>query len=239
MEDTQWLMKRAGFISASSLSYLMCKGRYKAWGKEAISYLRKVEYERMVGTPGLHKDAPALSFGRENEPYAVEWIKANIHADVRYYEEDFEEKPFITVPWARFGATPDVDIADENGNPIELFEIKCTYSESSTYFYFSPSAPESRKKAEVLKEHRDQIAGQFLACPTVQRIHVLKYNPQRDDTDWDIMDPLDPKRGIIFTFTREEMGTYLDDVKERIIKADKFLNTGLDLETINEYYKEQ
>lgn len=239
MEDTQWLMKRAGFISASSLSDLMCKGSGKAWGETAISYLRKVEYERMMGTPGLHKDAPALSFGRENEPYAVEWIRANIHADVRYYEEYFPEKPFITVPWAKFGATPDVDIADENGNPIELFEIKCTYSESSTYFYFSPSAPESRKKAEVLKEHRDQIAGQFLACPTVQRIHVLKYNPQRDDTDWDIMDPLDPKRGIIFTFTREEMGTYLDDVKERIIKADKFLNTGLDLETINEYYKEQ
>lgn len=237
-ENIQWLIKRAGFISASCLSDLMCKGRGKDWGDTAISYLRKVEYERMMGTPGINKDAPALRFGRENEPYAVEWIKSNFYADVRYYEEDFEDKPFITVPWAKFGATPDVDIADENGNPIEIIEIKCTFSETSTYFYFSPSAPESRKKAEALKEHRDQIAGQFLACPTVQKIHILKYNPQRDECDWDIMDPTDPRRGIMFTITREEMGDYLETVKDRIIKADTFLNTGLDLETINEYYKE-
>ena len=209
-ENIQWLIKRAGFISASCLSDLMCKGRGKDWGDTAISYLRKVEYERMMGTPGINKDAPALRFGRENEPYAVEWIKANFHADVRYYEEDFEEKPFITVPWAKFGATRDVTV-------VLLVEPK---------------------KAEALKEHRDQIAGQFLACPTVQKIHILKYNPQRDECDWDIMDPTDPRRGIIFTITREEMGDYLDKVKERIIKADKFLNTGLDLETINEYYKE-
>ena len=53
------------------------------------------------------------------------------------------------------------------------------------------------------------------------------------------MDPTDPRRGIMFTITREEMGDYLDKVKERIIKADTFLNTGLDLEVINEYFTKQ
>ena len=48
-ENIQWLIKRAGFISASNLPDLMCKGRGKDWGDTAISYLRKVEYERMMG----------------------------------------------------------------------------------------------------------------------------------------------------------------------------------------------
>ena len=88
----QWLMKRAGYISASRLDDLMTKGRTKEkmWGDSAIAYLYKIEYERMMGTPGLYKDAPALSFGRENEPYAVEWLRQNVNPDIRYYEEEFE-----------------------------------------------------------------------------------------------------------------------------------------------------
>lgn len=235
----QWLMKRAGYISASRLDDLMTKGRTKEkmWGDSAIAYLYKIEYERMMGTPGLYKDAPALSFGRENEPYAVEWLRQNVNPDIRYYEEDFEEKPFVTVNWARFGCTLDTDIPNENGNPLEIYEIKCTYSESSTYTYFSPSRPYEKKRLEALREHRCQIAGQFLACPTCNVIHILKYNPQRDDTDWDVMDTVAPRRGIIFDFTREEMGAFLEEVKDRIIKADEYLNQHLEIELINEYYK--
>lgn len=232
----KWIQKRIGYISASHLSDLMSKGKGKPWGQTAISYLYKVEMERYLKEPSVHRDAPALRFGRENEQYAVSWIKENINENIRYYETDFEEKPFITVDWARFGATPDVDVSDENGNPIEIIEIKTTYSDSSIYTYFSPSKPYEKKRIEALKEHRDQMVGQLLACPTCNKISILKYCPQRDD-EWDIRSPIDISRGIIFTFTREEFGAYIDEVKQRIIQADEYLNTGCELDLINEYYK--
>lgn len=232
----KWIKKRIGYISASHLADLMTKGKGKEWGQTAISYLYKVEMERYLNEPSAHRDAPALRFGRENEQYAVEWLRENIDDRIRYYETDFDEKPFITVDWAKYGATPDTDIPNENGEPVEIFEIKTTYSDGAIYTYFSPTKPYEKKRVEALKEHKEQIAGQFLACPTCQTINILKYNPQRDD-EWDIRSPLDPSRGIIFSFTREEFGTYLEEVKERIIKADEYLNMYLELDLINEYYK--
>ena len=229
----KWIEKRIGYISASHLADLMTKGKGKEWGQSAISYLHKVEMERYLNEPSAHRDAPALRFGRENEQYAVEWLRENVSDKIRYYETDFDEKPFITVDWAKFGVTPDTDIPDEFGNPIEIFEIKTTYSDGAIYTYFSPSKPYEKKKAEALKEHRDQIAGQFLACPTCQTINILKYNPQRDD-EWDLRSPIDLSRGILFSWTREEFGDYLEQVKQRIIKADEYLNTGKELELIND-----
>lgn len=232
----KWIQKRIGYISASHLADLMTKGKGKEWGQTAISYLYKVEMERYLNEPSVNRDAPALRFGRENEQYAVEWLRENISEKIRYYETDFAEKPFITVDWAKFGATPDTDIPNENGEPIEIIEIKTTYSDSAIYTYFSPSKPFQKKKDEALKEHREQIAGQFLACPTCQTISILKYNPQRDD-EWDRRSPIDISRGIVFSWTREEFEPYLEEVKKRIIQADEYLNTGNELELINEYYK--
>jgi hypothetical protein len=229
-----WKQKRIGHISASRLDDLMGKGRGSVeWGQTAISYLYQIEMERYLNEPPLDRDAPALRFGRENETYAVAWLRENFNPDIRYYEEDFDEKPFITVDWAKFGATPDTDTPDGK----TIVEIKTTYSDGSIYTYFSPTKPYEKKRAEAFKEHRNQIAGQFLACPDCETIWILKYNPQRDDSDWDLRSPLDPSRGIMFSFTREEMGSYLEEVKARIIKADEYLNTGLELDLINEYYK--
>lgn len=236
-ETTNWKMKRVGFISASRLSDLMTKGRGKSseWGQTAISYLYQIERERYTGCPPINHDAPALSFGRENEQYAVEWIRENISDKIRYYETDFPEKPFITVDWARFGATPDVDIPDENGNPETIIEIKTTYSDSAIHMYFSPSKPYEKKRIAAFEEHRDQLAGQLLACPTCNEICILKYNPQRDEEEWDTINPLDPSRGILFRFKRSEFGEYLDVLRNRIITADKFLETGQEIELINNF----
>lgn len=233
----KWKQKRIGYITASRLGDLMTKGRGKEWGQSAISYLYQIEMERLLNEPPLERDAPALRFGRENEQYAVEWLRTNYDSTVRYYETDFDEKPFITVDWAKFGVTPDTDIPGFDDEPIEIIEIKTTWSDSTIYNYFSPSKPYDKKRALCLSEHRDQLAGQLLACPTVQNISVLKYNPQRDDSEWDLRSPIDPTRGIMFHFSREEFGTYLEYMKDRIIKADQYLNTGMELELINEYYK--
>lgn len=231
-----WIKKRIGFISASHLSDLMTKGKGVPFGKTAISYLYRVEMERYLNEPSINRDAPALRFGRENEKYAVEWLRHNFSWRIRYYEDDFLEKPFITVDWAKFGATPDVDIPNKDDSPKEIIEIKTTYSDGSIYDYFSPSRPYEKKRALALEEHKEQMAGQLLACPTCEKIWILKYNPQRDDCDWDVRSIIDESRGIMFGFTREEFGLYLDEVKTRIIQADEYLNTGKELELINEYY---
>lgn len=224
-----WRNKRVGAISASRLPDLMTKGKGVAWGKTAISYLQEIEMERYFKRVIVNTDAPALRFGRENEPYAVEWLRENVSPDIVWYETDFDEKPFIKVDWANFGATPDTEWVKKQ----ILIEIKCVYSLLQICNYFSPTRPYELKRADALAEHREQIAGQFLAKPDIKEIWILKYNPQRDDIDEDIVSPTDVSRGIIFKFTREEMGIYLDEVKEKIIFADNYLNSGKPLENIN------
>ncbi|MEG1289546.1 MAG: YqaJ viral recombinase family protein [Bacteroidaceae bacterium] len=235
---SEWLQNRSGYITASNLHLLMTKGRGKeqAWGDSAISYLYKVEYERFMGCPGIETDAAPLRFGRENEPYAIEWLRRNFNPYVRYYEVDFPEKPFIKVDFAKFGSTPDADIVGFNGTVEELIEIKTTFSEKATYTYFSPSKPYDKKRAMALEEHIDQLIGQLLCFPNVNVIHLLKYNPQRD-SEYDIKPIDDPSRGIMFTFTREELGLAIDIRRERIIMADEYLETGFELEGINDYYR--
>lgn len=225
-----WRNKRVGYISASRLSDLMTKGKGKIWGQTAISYLKEVEMERFLGRVIADKDAPALRFGRENEPYAIEWLRENVSPDIISYETDFPEKPFLKVDWAMYGATPDTEWVEKN----ILIEIKCVYSIGQICDYFSPSRPYERKRVDALSEHRDQIVGQFLAKEDIKEIWILKYNPQRDEIDEDITSPIDESRGILFKFTREEMGSYITEVKEKIIWADLYLKSGKDLEMINE-----
>lgn len=253
VEDNKWLASRIGMFSASGIADLMTKGRAKdkAWGDSAITYLYKVEFDRMMKQrvkdyTGYHSDSPAMRFGRENEIWAVEWLRQNVNRDIKYYETDFHDsegkhiKPFLTVEWAAFGATPDTALVDENDDPLEIWEIKCCFSESQIYRYFSPTRDYEKKKADAAKEHLDQVCGQFLACPKCDTIHILKYNPQRDtdDCDWDIEDIADPSRGILFDFHRAELLDYLDEVKERIIFADMHLDSGEQIELINQRWND-
>lgn len=225
-----WRNQRVGAISASQLYRLMRRNRNIPWGDTAISYLQEVEMERHLNRVVVDTDSQVLRFGRENEPYAIEWLRENVSPEILYYETDFAEKPFIKVDWANFGATPDAEWVEKN----ILIEIKCVFSFGQICNYFSPSRPYEAKRANALEEHREQIAGQFLAKPDIKEIWLLKYNPQRDEIDEDMLSPTDESRGILFKFTREEMGIYLDEVKHRIIWADMYLKTGKCLEGINE-----
>jgi hypothetical protein len=61
----------------------------------------------------------------------------------------------------------------------------------------------------------------------------MKYDPQDDNDPFDLRSPLDPSRGILFDYTREEFGAYLETIKERVIFADQFLDSGRDIDLIN------
>ena len=68
-----------------------------------------------------------------------------------------------------------------------------------------------------------QLAGQFLSNPKVKEIWVLKYIYQRDECDEDVSSPLDPWRGIIFKFKREDFN--LLEVATRIKLFDLFIDS--------------
>ena len=240
-KEFDWKKKRIGYFSASRLGDLMTRGRGKGedWGKTAIAYLYNIERQRWLREPPREVHAAAMSFGLEQEAYAVEWIRENMETDyeVRHYETGFKEKPFITVDWARYGVSPDADLYDRKTGKIEgLIEIKVVWGAVEISQYFSPSRSYLKKRADAFNEHRDQLAGQLLAFPDVNRIILLKYDGQTD-SEFDIRDPLDLSRGVYFVFERSEFGAYLDELKERIILADHYLNLGHEIELINEYYK--
>ncbi len=234
-KEYKWHLDKHGYISASKLDDLLTSGKKgNSWGQTAITYLYKLQYERLRGFPIVGVDARPMSFGRENEVYANEWLRENVNQAIRSCSTDFEERIFKKVPSAMFGASPD-SILGTPENVEHLYEIKCVYGEKETTWMFSPTVSKDKKRAQVLADHRDQLAGQLIAYPECNKISLLKYDAQRDDNPFDTKSPLDISRGILFTFSRADFGDYIKDVWVRILCADAFLNSGYDLDNINEY----
>lgn len=233
--ECDWLLSKHGYISASKLDDLLTSGRKgDTWGQTAITYLYKLQYERLHGFPLVGADAKPMSFGRENEIYGIGWLRENVNENIKNCSGDFDERIFKKVQTAMFGASPDAILGSPE-NVEHLFEIKCVYGEKETTWMFSPTVSRDKKRAQVLEDHRAQLAGQLIAYPECNQISLLKYNAQRDENPFDTKSPLDISRGILFTFSRADFGDYLKDVWVRILCADAFLNSGYDLDNINEY----
>lgn len=233
-KEYKWLLSKAGYISASCLDDLMTSGKKGLFGETAITYLYKLQRERRRGIPSPQISARPMSFGNENEPYAIEWLRRNINPDVRNCSEDFDDKLFKKHETVMFGASPDA-ILGMPDDVEHIYEIKCVYGEKETNWMFSDTVPYDEKRVAILKDHRAQMAGLLLAYPECSSISLVKYDAQRDDNPFDMIDPMDIQRGLVFNFTREDFGTYLSDVWSRILISDKFLNMGLNPDNINKY----
>lgn len=235
-KEYEWLSEKAGYISASKLDDLTTKGRSgRMWGDTAITYLYKLQRERKRGIPSPILSARPMTFGSENEPYAIDWLKENYNKDIKDCSRDFDKKIFRKREDVMFGASPDAILGTPN-NVNHIFEIKCVYGEKETNWMFSDTVPYDEKKAAVLKEHRSQLAGLLLAFEECENISLLKYDAQRDDNPFDCIDPMDKSRGILFEFTRNEFGDYIQDMWWRIYIADLFLKEGLNPDNINDYF---
>jgi|LSQX01.1.fsa_nt_gb hypothetical protein len=235
-KEYDWLNEKTGYISASKLNDLTTSGRGgRWWGDTAIAYLYKLQRERKRGIPSPILSAKPLSFGNENEPYAIEWLKENYDREIRDCSRDFATKIFRKREDVMFGASPDAILGTPD-NVSHIFEIKCVYGEKETNWMFSDTVPYEEKKAAVLKEHRSQLGGLLLAFEECENISLLKYDAQRDDNPFDCIDPMDKSRGVLFEFTRADFGDYLEDVWPRILMADSFLKNGFNPDNINSYY---
>lgn len=233
-KEYKWILGKAGYISASCLNDLMTSGKKGPFGETAITYLYKLQRERKRGIPSPQISARPMSFGNENEPYGIEWLRRNVNPDIKNCSEDFDDKLFKKHGTVMFGASPDA-ILGLPDDVEHIYEIKCVYGEKETNWMFSDTVPYEEKKAAVLKDHREQMAGLLLAYPECNYISLLKYDAQRDDNEFDILDPMDSQRGLVFNFTRDEFGAYLASVWCRILISDKFLRMGLNPDNINKY----
>lgn len=237
-DRSEWRMMRAGKITASRLDDI-CTASGK-WTQASMSYLYQLQRERILGAPMPEVSSKAMEWGNEQEPYAVDWLRHNMPEEyrgmkVRHYDVDFESKVFVSTDYG-YGCSPDADIYD--GESIRaLVEIKSPYRSVELCTIFSPTMPYELKKERVKKEHGMQLAGQLLLYPEVEKILLLKYDGQDDDDDNDMRSPLDPSRGILFEFRRDEFD--LEGIEERIRFADRVLSEGLDIEEINELWKKR
>jgi hypothetical protein len=215
-KEQVWKGKRLGCISASELNNLFSKSGKLT--KEMMSYVRAKRFHRKH-----HFELPvsgrALSIGKEMEHDAVEWLRYNYPSVNWVYSQELDEIPFWKVDWAKFGASPDCFNEDES----IVVEVKNCVGNDTVYYFDDEYTSEEQKRSEVIKEHGNQLIGQFLSNPKVKEIWLLKYIYQRDDVMEDLDSPTAPWRGKIFKFKREDFD--LEASKDRIILFDKFIDS--------------
>lgn len=219
-KEQKWLRKRLGMITASELGNITSASGKIIDGN--IDYIRSKRFERNHGF-SLPVSSRAMELGKQNEPMAIEWYRANYPKPEIIYAQDLPEIPFWTNPLVPdFGASPDAFTEDET----TVVEVKCVMGNSSIEFYFDPATSFEEKKARVAKEHLDQILGQFIANPNVQFIRLLKYCPQNDDILQDLDSPLEPWRGIVFEFERKDYEASIAEMDGRIELFNAFIASG-------------
>ena len=224
--EIRWHKNRCGKVTSSSLAKLLTKGtKGKLWGDTAISYLYEKVYELEMGKPIRNESNANFRWGHEQEPMAIEWLKANTMYDIKHCSEDFDEIRFTSGGVDDFGDSLDF-LADGN----ILGEIKCVTSQSKFAKYKRCS------KADVVNEYAEQFSGHFLGNPNSDRLLYLVYDGQSDEDEMDNVDPLDPRRGILFEYSREEfeglMNLDLERIKVGMSAVRICLETGEKLETI-------
>lgn len=215
-KEQVWKAKRLGCISASELNDLFSRSGKVT--EENLKYIRKKRFHRKHKFE-LPVTGRALDIGREMEHDAVEWVRANYPSLDLVYAQECEEIPFWRVDWAKFGASPDCFTRDES----IVVEIKNCVGNDNVYFFDDEGTTYEEKRADVVKEHGNQIAGQFLSNDKVEEIWLVKYIYQRDDVMEDVTSPVEPWRGKVFKFKREDFD--LDAMKDRIILFDKFIDS--------------
>lgn len=242
MDDREyrWHLKRIGKITASEVSKIMtASGR---WTQTAVSYLYKIQRQRTIKEPAPIKNAKTLKWGRENEIAAIEWLRENLlrgeykKHTIFHCDSDGDEKVFIEGE-NNFGGSPDAYLM-KGGNIVAYIEIKCVYGEEETNWLFSPTVPMERKRERVMDEHLWQLAGQMSLPGAPDTIMLVKYDAQDIFNDFDVRVPEDPSRGLIFTFTREELTPHIEVMKERVAFANKCLEEGVDLDVVQTYWED-
>lgn len=233
--EEAWLKKRMGRPTSSMLKILCTGGRRERtpeelraasllkdsrktvdveFGDSAITYLYQLKRERRRQKPTFNRDNKNFEWGHINEPYAIAWLKANRPDwDIRHCncEDDFPEIVF-NIAECGLGDSPDAYVGSD-----AIVEVKCTVTESKFEQIMDMT------KEEAMKEYEYQFAGHFIGEPKAERLIYVIFDGMNDDDPFDILDPLDPSRGIIFEYSREEFSELIAEIEQKVSKVMKYL----------------
>lgn len=214
---------------------LMTPGRAKGvkYGEKAIDYLYEIKRERRIEKPVFDRDNYNFRYGRDNEPYAISWLRTNTNLTVRDCSNDFPEKIFVIHPDLPFsGDSPDGYI-----NGTDLLEVKSLVNEAKFERYLEMS------REDLVGEYRDQFAQHFACHPNAEKLYYLIYDGTHDEDEFDERDPNEPSRGKYFIYRRKELEERIAEIEARQREAFSFLliseETGIPLFKINEYLRQE
>lgn len=184
-----------------------------------LSYIRAKRWERKHGF-SHPVSARAMDIGNEQEPMIIEWCRANLGIGEIVYSKDLSEIPFWISTDCPVGASPDAFTPDMR----TVIEAKTLVGATSIEFFGDEYTPYEEKKLAVWKDHGDQLLGQFISKSSVEEIYLVKYIYQDDDIMADTDSPLEPWRGLVFKFRREDYSESIAAMRDRIILFDKMID---------------
>lgn len=184
-----------------------------------LSYIRAKRWERKHGF-SHPVSARAMDIGNEQEPMVIEWCRANLGLGEIIYSKDLPEIPFWIGVDCPVGASPDAFTPDMR----TVIEAKTLVGATSIEFFGDEYTPYEEKKLAVWKDHGDQLLGQFISKSSVEEIYLVKYIYQDDDIMADTDSPLEPWRGLVFKFRREDYSESIAAMRDRIILFDKMID---------------
>jgi len=219
-KENIWLKKRLGMITASELGQIT-----SASGKiidSNLSYIRAKRWERKHGF-SHPVYAHAMDIGNEQEPMIMKWSEANLGINDLVYSKDLPEIPFWVAPDCPLGASPDAFTKDEK----TVLEFKTLVGNAAIEFFGDDYTSYEEKSLAVIKDHGDQLLGQFISNPLVEKILLIKYIFQDDDIMEDTDSPLATWRGIVFTFDRKDYEGSIAVMKDRIRIFDAMIDSDI------------
>ena len=216
--EDRWLQKRLGMITASELSQITSASGKIIDGN--LSYIRAKRWERRHGF-SHPTSARAMEIGNEQEPYIAEWCRNNLGFQSIIYSKELPELPFWLSKECPMGASPDAYVPSER----LVFEFKTLVGATAIEFFGDDFTSYEEKKLAVLKDHGDQILGQFLSNDNVEEIWLVKYIYQDDDIMKDTDSPNAPWRGIVFKFERKDFQESIREMRDRIILIDAMIDS--------------
>jgi len=230
-KEQEWLKKRAGKITSSGLAKLFTGGRRDLtdteraiiggnrktmdveFGEVAIKYLYQLQREKRLQKPTYQRELYNFEFGKKAEPMAIAWMRAN-YPDWIVKHCSSDDFPEIVFCKSEAGAwdSPDffvgLSTVGEAKAPVD--QAKFEQLRDMT-------------KDEVRGEYELQLANHFNCNPTCSHLIYMIYDHMVDEDEMDIIDPLHPSRGILFTYDRSEFQELIDQIEEKVGRVMRFL----------------
>lgn len=217
-KEARWLKKRTGLFTSSTYPDLMKGGRGSIeWGETAKAVMYGVKYERRTGLMRETKDfIKNFKFGKEHEPEAFEWLKANGYPDLK--NSDYFEDIIFNIPFDGAGDSPDA-IGEKC-----VVEIKCNTDQAKF------EALTELKVIHDKTEYYWQFLGHLMAMPEAEKLIYCVYDAYNNE-------------GHVVEMLRKDHLANIEKLEARIKKANAAVNAALKgeitISQINEWEWEQ